>query len=265
MIDLHSHILYGIDDGAKDEGMTLNMLRQAEEDGISTIVATPHFVVGANNYTRESLLARFNDVTCLIDEKNINVKLFLGNELFLDEYIFDAVENKESYTLAGTSYLLLELPMSGKSLWTEKVLYQFIERGYKPILAHPERYIEVLKNPGLLVPLIEMGCLMQINSSSINGVHGSEIKKMAKFMLENGMAHIVSSDGHSDKRRNAKLSAAYETVLKIVGREKADNLFSINPNKILCDEMIEISVPKHIKYKKGFVERIKDYFTEIKK
>lgn len=264
MIDLHAHILYGLDDGARHRETTLNMLRQAEKDGIGTMVATPHYVVGANLYSPEALAARFDDVTRLIEKEDIKLKLLLGNELFLDEYIFEAVETKKCLTLAGTSYVLLELPMAGIPLYTEKVLYQFLAKGYRPILAHPERNAEVLENPVALLRFVEMGCIVQVNSTSITGIGGRREQEMARLLLMGNMAHLVATDCHTDRRRSPKLAAAYEKVSSWLGRQRADILFLTNPETVLKDETIEAGRPKLIHRGRGLTDRIKDYIFATK-
>lgn len=265
MIDLHAHILYGIDDGAQHVEMTLNMLRQAEEDHIGTMVATPHYVAGALIYRPEVLRARYEDVLHLIKEEGINIRLFLGNELFLDEYIFEAVESKECHTLADTSYVLLELPMAGIPLETEKVLYRFLTKGYRPILAHPERNAAVLSNPALLLNLLEMGCITQLNSGSITGNNGRRIQGTARLLLESNMAHLVASDCHSDNRRPPALTRAYKLVSAWLGDKRAYRLFYDNPERVLRDEGINIgSPPRLIQREKGLRSRIKGCFNVAK-
>jgi len=264
MIDLHAHILYGIDDGPRHRETTREMLRQAEEDGIGTVVATPHYVVGANLYSPKALSARFDEVSRLIEQEGINIKLLLGNELFLDEYIFEAVESGKCHTLACTSYVLLELPMAGIPLYTEKVLYQFLAAGYRPILAHPERNAEVLDNPAVLIDFVEMGCIAQINSTSINGVHGRRVQDTAKLLLKSNMGHLVASDCHSDKRRSPELSAAYKRLSLWLGSQRADRLFRTNPETVLQDVTVETDRPKLIQRGRGLGDRIKGYIFAAK-
>lgn len=264
MIDLHAHILYGIDDGARHGEMTLDMLRQAEEDGIGTMVATPHYVVGANLYSPKGLAARFDDVVRLIDKEGIKINLLLGNELFLDEYIFEAVESKKCHTLAGTRYVLLELPMAGIPLYTEKVLYQFLANGYRPILAHPERNAEVLDDPAVLIPFLEMGCITQVNSTSMTGIGGRRVQEVSRLLLMSNMGHLVASDCHSDKRRSPRLSAAYKLASEWLGRQKADRLFHNNPETVLRGGAIKVDSPKLIHRERGLTSRIKSCFTAAK-
>ncbi len=264
MIDLHSHILYGIDDGSRHRDMTLNMLRQAEEDGIKIMVATPHYVVGANLYSARTLLLRYCSLLQIIDEQGLNIKLLLGNELFLDEYIFEAVEQKMCHTLAGTKYVLLELPMAGIPPCVEGVLYQFLTKGYRPILAHPERNVGFLNNPAQLIGFLEMGCIAQINSTSINGIHGHRVQDTAKQFLRNNMAHLVASDCHSDNRRRPELSVAYNRVSQWLGKQRADELFKINPRLVLQDEVIETRRPEYIRDGRNITQIIKDCFTATK-
>lgn len=264
MIDLHSHILYGIDDGATDMQMTLEMLKIAEKDGITTMVATPHYIVGANQYDQDDLKRRYHEVVDCIKRNSINIELLLGNELYLDEYILESLEQDECYSMGGTRYVLLELPMLGIPIYTEKVFYDLINKKYKPILAHPERYIPVQEDPNILIDYINMGCIIQVNSSSINGISGGKSRETARLLLENNMAHLIATDCHSNGRRQPQLSMAYMQVVSWIGKEKSNNLFFINPRKVLKNEDIDIGEPLYFRKKREFLNVLRNYFMATK-
>ncbi len=257
MIDIHSHILYGIDDGSRDEGMTLNMLRIAEEEGIQKIIATPHYIYGANKYNKDELYSRYIDVVKLIEKQGIEIELYLGNELLLDEYVVDSLLSDDSYTLANTKYILVELPMTGMPVYTENVLSELISSGYRPIIAHPERYTEIQENPNCLLNLIEIGCITQINSTSLLGLSGYKCQDTAKVLLNNDLVSLISSDSHSDRQRSPRLTESYEMVKKFYGDEQANRLFFYNPQKVLEDEALVIENICNIEIKRNIVSRMK--------
>ena len=264
MIDLHSHILYGIDDGARDLQMTLDMLKMAEEDGITTMVATPHYIVGANQYDQEDLINRYHEVVAYMKKTAIAIDLLLGHELYIDQYLPESLEKDQCYGIGDTSYLLVELPMMGIPTYTDQVLYDLINRGYRPILAHPERYAPVQEDPNILMDYIKMGCLTQINSGSIKGLNGRKVAETAKLLLKNNMGHLVASDCHSNKRRNPRLSTAYNQVLAWIGKEKTDSLFFDNPQKVLEDDDIDREEPVPIQKRRDFLYVLRKYLVMTK-
>ncbi len=260
MIDLHSHILYGIDDGSKNKEMTLEMLKIAQNDGIRSIVATPHYISGANKYDKEILNNQFIEAISLIKNNNINIDLKLGNELFLDEFIVDNLKKGKCNTIEGTKYVLIELPMIGIPIYTENVICDLISSRYKPILVHPERYIEIQEDPNILIKYIELGCVTQINSTSINGIGGKKVQETSKLIIENNMGHLVASDSHSNRTRSPKLKEVYEIVTSWIGKEKANKIFFENPKKILKDEDLDVEEPTCIQIKKSIIYKIKSIF-----
>lgn len=253
MIDLHTHILYGLDDGAKDGEMMLSMLRIAQEDGITGIVATPHYIYGANKYDNEMLQQRYNEAVEIINSNNIEIELYQGNELFLDEYCTDSLKNGEVRTLAGSRYVLTELPMLGFPKHTESVLYRMLCEGYIPVLAHVERYADIQKDLEILKRFIEMGCIAQVNATSITGIAGKSVQETTKSILRCNMGHLAASDCHSDRRRSPKLSAAFEIAREWVGDDNAENIFINNPQAVIDDGLLQIEEP--------FIEKKKSIFN----
>lgn len=252
MIDLHSHILYSLDDGAENEEMTLNMLRIAHQDGISRIIATPHYICGENRYNIEALEKRLQETVSLAEKNNIDVKLYPGNEIYLDEYALDSIKGGQCSTLAGSRYVLCELPTAGFSGFLknmENLLYNILGNGYIPVLAHVERYEYIQSDLTVLKRFLEMGCVSQMNATSINGIAGKRAQKAAREILHRNMGHIVASDAHTDRVRAPRLRQAYETVRRWLGEERADNIFHVHPEAILKNESFQVAEPADIKKK----------------
>ncbi len=252
MVDLHAHILYGLDDGAKDEEMMLSMLHIAQQEGITKIVTTPHFICGANKYTDEMLQKRYNEAVELIQDNDLDIELYQGNELFLDEYAADSLTSGQARTLAGTRYVLVELPMLGFQKHTENILYRMLSDGYIPIIAHVERYTDIQKDLELLKRFIEMGCITQINTTSITGIAGKKVQETTKSILNCNMGHLAASDCHSDRRRSPRLCAAFELVRSWLGDERAEDIFCENPQAVVDDELLQIEEPVLIKKRRFF-------------
>lgn len=252
MIDLHSHVLYGLDDGAENEEMTLNMLRIAHQDGISRIVATPHFVCGGSRYNAETLEKRLQETVSLAEENNIDVKLYPGNEIYLDEYALDNIKGGQCSTLAGTRYVLIELPTAGFSGFLknmENILYNILGNEYIPVLAHVERYEYIRSDLNVLRRFLEMGCVSQVNATSINGAAGKGVQRAAREILLRNMGHIVASDAHTDRVRAPRLSQALETVRSWLGEESAKRYFYDYPDAILRNESFQVEEPTEIRKK----------------
>lgn len=239
MIDLHSHILFCLDDGAKDAKETMEMLRIAVKDGISKMVATPHYIYGSNNYDATKLNESLHNVQALIKEEGLNIQLYPGNELYLDYNLSVNLSEGNCLSLAGTDYVLVELPMNTIPNYTENVIYSLLENGYDVILAHPERYIPIQNEPEMLYKFLEMGCLVQINALSVTGAMGKKVQDIAKRFIEKNWVHFVATDCHSKGVRAPKLSPAFELVAGWADKKTAEELFIINPGKVLNNEDIQ--------------------------
>ena len=212
MIDFHSHIIHGIDDGAKSLDISLEMLKISENEGVEYICATPHFISEEFEITRESYVEKLNKLVMASREENLKIKILSGLEIYMHPNLPKLYKEKKIWGINDSEYLLVELPMGQFPIYTEDVFYELMLLGAKPILAHPERNIKIMKNHDLIVNLIKQGVLMQINSGSLFGDYGKEVKKTAQQFVKMNMVHILGSDGHNISSRKTKLKAAYEIV-----------------------------------------------------
>ena len=198
MVDVHSHILYGIDDGAKTIDESLNILKKAYSSGITDIVLTPHFIINSkyscNNQDKVKLVNNIKEK--LIDE-GIDINLYLGNEVYLDSGISSLI-NTDISTINGSRYMLIEFPMNRESTIIDDVLYELNKKGIIPVIAHPERYIYYYKNYDFFYDLIDRGCLLQGNVGSLYGIYGIKAKRMIKGLLKRKMITMMGSDVHHE-------------------------------------------------------------------
>lgn len=241
MIDIHTHILYGLDDGAADPAETLAMLQAAEADGTTRILATPHHIAGANSYTRQELLRRFEKTKRMAAEAGLAIRIDLGSELFLDDLIEKSVEDGDAPGLAGTPYLLLEFSMHRTTPYAEGVLSRLVRRGYRPVVAHPERCRQLRSDSGLFSRLRAMGCLFQVNAGTLLGREGIEAEAFVRRMLEEDAVHFVASDCHSPRWRPPGLTEAYERTKELAGAAAADRIFYTNPATMLDTKSLEVA------------------------
>jgi len=237
VIDLHSHYLYDVDDGARTLDDSLEMLRIAAADGVTHIVATPHQFHPAG-YHVEAPLARerFEAVGRAAREAGIDLSLSLGAEIHFSENIPEGLADGSLLPLAeGSRYFLFELPTT--SIPAEKFLFDIVftfqTRGFYPVLAHPERNFDVMADPRIAARLRERGVLLQITAQSITGEFGRKSRRAAKKLIRWGAADVIASDAHNPDRRPPGLSAAVRTAAKWVGVDAAEEMVTDTPQKIL--------------------------------
>lgn len=190
MIDLHSHIIYGVDDGARDVNDSLALLKEAEKYGVTDILLTPHFL--------ENRKLDINDIKKKFHElENLtNIKLYLGNEICIYNDIVDDLKSGKALTINGSNYVLIELLKSATFSNVFNVIHELRINGYIPIIAHAERYDYYMFDYEFFQRLIDMGCLLQGNYASLYGYYGPDCKKMLKYMLKKRMITFLVSDVH---------------------------------------------------------------------
>ncbi|MGQ9625556.1 MAG: tyrosine-protein phosphatase [Anaerolineae bacterium] len=249
MIDIHSHILPGLDDGAQDLAESIAMARMAQADGVKEIIATPH---NANwmGSRREEVLSLAKDLQAELEAKGIDVRIVPGVEVYLVPELARQLATGQAFTLDETRYLLLELPLSAYPVYTEQVIFELQVRGIVPVLAHPERNVAFQENVNLLFPLVERGALAQLTAASLEGIFGPLAQETARIMLEHKLAHFIASDAHGLINRTPVLSKGVEEAAKVIGPEGARAMVEGRPAALLRDEEITTEppvkyVPKH--------------------
>jgi len=240
IIDLHCHILPGIDDGSRSNEQSLEMAQQALENGIRTICATPHLPPNDrdNFYQKAKLILKETEI--LTKEQNLNIQLYMGFEISLD-YSLMTDKNLSNYTLnQNGKHLLCELPFGTSLNLAEKMFYPLRLDGYIPILAHVERFISSESEIKELPKLIDLGVLLQVNAASLVGIAGNRTKKIAETLVNSNLVHLVASDAHDQKVRSyLPMALAYASCERLVGEEKTQELFEINPSLILEGKTLE--------------------------
>jgi len=253
MIDFHSHIIHGVDDGAKSLNMSLEMLKIAENEGVEYICATPHFITEEFEITHSEYIERLEKLVLISREENFDIKILSGLEIYMHPNLPKLYKEKKIWGINDLQYLLIELPMGQFPIYTEDVFYELMLLGVKPILAHPERNLKIMKNHDLIINLINQGVMMQINAGSLLGDYGKEIKKTALEFLKRNMIHILGSDGHNITSRKTKLKEAY-TIIKR-GNEEVYTWIIENQTNIINNlpviDFLELKLKK-VKKKNSF-------------
>ncbi|MCX8074600.1 MAG: hypothetical protein N2749_03335 [Clostridia bacterium] len=250
MIDIHTHILSGIDDGSKSLENSIKIMEEAKKNGYTKIVVTPHYIEGSYETDNEEKLKLLQIMQQRLKEKNLDIELLLGNEVFITENIFYLIKNNKVCTINNSRYLLIELPRNDKIFNIDNYIFALKNCGIIPIIAHPERYRYVQENPNILIEYIEKGALFQLNTESLIGSYGRASKKTAKILVENNMVQFLATDSHRTNREYDNITNVKKLLLKLTDEENINRLMSINPDLVIKNQDIDVKEP--IRHKKIF-------------
>ncbi|WP_458411736.1 tyrosine-protein phosphatase [Schinkia sp. CFF1] len=249
MIDIHCHILPCIDDGPASMEASLEMAKQAAEQGIKTIIATPHHKNGSYENPKHTIIQAVETYNNRLKAEGIDLTILPGQENRIFGEIPEDYEAGTIQTIADTPYILIELPSSHVPRYTERVLFDLQVKGLKPIIVHPERNAEIINHPDSLYHLVEKGIFTQVTASSVTGHFGKKIQKFTFDLIEAQMAHFVASDAHNVTSRSFKLRDAYEELEKVFGME-ARFYFQENAELVVGNQTVYAGAPERIKKKK---------------
>lgn len=237
-IDIHCHILPGMDDGAESMEQSLEMLKIAQEDGITEIIATPHFHHRRGLAKPEVIRKKVQELNVVAKTEGLNIKIYWGNELFYTHELIETVKAGEALTLADSDYVLLEFSPDTEKRRIQYAVYQFLSEGYYPIIAHIERYLAFQKDADFLENIYQMGAYFQINAGSLLGNGGWNTRRYTKSVLKNGMIRFVATDGHDTQKRCPAYGKAAEWIAKKCGEESLREYLQENPRMILKNQAI---------------------------
>ncbi len=235
MIDIHCHIIPNIDDGCRNITESIALLKIAATDGIRRMVCTPHIHKGRFDNNQDNIQLGLSMLKKSAKEEGIDIELAGAAEVRFDSEIIDLLENDTLPLygeLDGQHYMLLELPHSNIPPGATHLINYLQNKGIKPVIAHPERNIELLRNPEKITQFTNLGCWLQITAGSIIGQFGQRCHELAHYYLEQDMVNVVASDAHNIKHRPPLLSEAKENIAKLYGEQRAQLLFWQNPYDI---------------------------------
>ncbi|GAX61655.1 tyrosine phosphatase [Candidatus Scalindua japonica] len=234
MIDIHAHILPSIDDGPETIEGSIALCKVAEEDGIKTIVATPHTKDGVYEAKSREILKAVETLNHRLKENQIDVEILPGAEIHIHEGLLENIKNKDALTINnGGKFILFELPFVFIPPGTDKFIFNLKVNGIVPILAHAERIKGFQKNPKLLEQLVAIGARVQVNAHGLTKRASSRERKCIEWLLKNKLVHFIASDTHSLKGRPPILSEAVKCASRIVGEIEARKLVYHNPQQII--------------------------------
>ena len=239
MIDLHCHLLPGIDDGPDTLEAALKLCRIAVEDGITHAVVTPHIHPGRWENNRESIQRKFQSLKVIVEHKGIPLRLGFAGEVRLSDQIMQQVGGSEIpfYGMVdGFRIMLLEFPHGHIIPGSVNLVEWLVRHKIRPLIAHPERNRQVMKDPAQLEPFINAGCWLQLTAGSVNGDFGSRAKKIARLLLQEDLVTVVASDGHNSRSRLPVLGKAYVSIAGEYGVERAVRLMQATPAHIVAGQ-----------------------------
>jgi protein-tyrosine phosphatase len=252
VIDIHCHILPGLDDGPREVEEALEMCRVSLAEGVTAVIATPHLYQGMFQTDRESILESYALVREALESEKIPLKLYVGADVHLVPDLGKRLEEGAALTLNRSPYLLLELPARVLPPNLNEIIYGLLSQGYVPILTHPERNDAILRRQDILLDLLHYGALCQITAMSVTGEFGTECERFACALIEAGAAHFIASDAHSTTWRSPGLMRAVQVAEEIVGKEKARCLVQDYPEAVLSGHKIETVEVKKLPKRKRF-------------
>ena len=247
MIDFHSHIIPNVDDGSRSVEETFELLKEAKDAGFSGVISTSHYM---EEYYETDVAERnvwIKAISESLGKKDIDLNLYLGNEVYITKNIINLLETRKATSINNSNYVLFEFPMNSKPMDMYDIIYDMLEYKLIPILAHPERYSFVQKDPNLVYDLIQKGVLMQSNYGSILGMYGEKAEIIVRKLLENNMVHFLGSDVHRSGSVYPKIHNCLREIETIIGEDKLEEISSVNPELVVENKRIDIDEPGEIK------------------
>lgn len=249
MIDIHCHILPNIDDGAQTLENSLEMAKTAINEGITTIIATPHHKNNQYINEKSSILEKVNDLNAVLKQENLPLNILPGQEVRIYGEVLEDYNKGEILTLNHTKYLFIEFPSSSVPRYSERLLYELQTEGIIPIIVHPERNKELQEKPDLLYKFVKNGALTQVTASSVVGYFGKNVKKFSEQMIEHNLTHFIASDAHNIHNRTFKMAESLEMIKENFGMDYI-YLFKENAELLIEDKNIIKEIPERIQRKK---------------
>lgn len=252
MIDLHCHLLPEVDDGPATVEDAVAMARMAVQDGVRTIVATPHGAewsyTGDESETRDRTAALRSELAA----RGVDLELLTGLEVYLTPDAATLHAQGRIFTLNGSRYILVEFPMQGVPAYAEQTLFDLQIRRLTPVIAHPERNSQIADNPEIVSRMVDRGMLVQVTAASVVGIFGARTRAAAELLLTRGLAHLLASDAHSIGGRSPVLSGAVRRASKLIGEAAATAMVTTAPAAVLRDAEVASPEPRPARRRSWF-------------
>lgn len=238
-IDIHSHILPRMDDGSRSMEQSLQMLRIACEEGISTMIATPHNMPGKGCPEPEVVYRKVQELREMAAQENIPIDILCGTEYYYREEVLEFFEEERGITMSDSECVLVEFEPMVERKYVRNALRDFLALGYTPIIAHVERYAKVMEKQDFVKELRLMGALVQVNAASVTGDNGWHTKQVVKKLLKERLVDFIGTDAHSDGRRAPRMEKCASILYKKYGKDYADALLFGNAENYFLKGTVE--------------------------
>lgn len=232
-IDIHSHILPGMDDGSRSIHQTMNMLETAAEEGISAMIATPHNMPGKGCPPGSVVRRKVEELRRAVEQEGIPVEILAGTEYYYREEVLDILDSGDAVTLGESDCVLVEFEPLAERNYIRNALRNILGMGYRPVIAHVERYLKLMEDPSALYDMRKNGILVQMNAMSVTGDNGRQARKDVRGLLKKRLVDFVATDAHSDGRRAPYMRKCADTLYKKYGAEYAEGLLFRNAEELL--------------------------------
>lgn len=238
MIDLHCHLLPGVDDGSKSMDISLKLATDAVKDGIDYALLTPHHMNGIYLNHKQSVIQQTQEFQVELDRHKIPLKVFPGQEVRINGDLLTALGQDDIlFADEGGRYLMLEFPDDDIPNYTSNVIYELMQRGIIPVIVHPERNTMIMKQPNILYDLLRKGCLSQITAGSYVGIFGHKVQKFSKQLIQAGQVYIFASDAHNLPNRKYEMTNAFAKLGNEFGNDYVSK-FNENAKRIINGDNI---------------------------
>lgn len=249
MLDMHAHILPGVDDGPAILEESMELIELAIAEGISDIIATSHAYSPHYDVPKAKVLEQIALLTKEVSNRNLSIRIHAGQEIRIQDFVIEKLRTNEALTLAGSKYVLLELPSSGIPAYTINIIQEILNLNKVPIIAHPERNRAIADKPARLARLINHGALAQVTAGSVAGHFGKNIQKLSMQLIDANLIHTYGSDVHNSSTRPFLFEKGLDYLEKRKYHDQVDILLENNA-RILTNKDFVLLEPKGIEYKK---------------
>lgn len=240
MIDFHSHIVYDVDDGVDTIEDAIQILKEARTVGFDKIILTPHYMQGCYTVPKSEIQTRIEVLNKKCKEENIDITLYQANEIYITDNMNEILQENLASSIHESRYVLLELPMKFEPIHLLEILETLLEKGKTPIIAHPERYAYIQKEPNKVQELIKHGVLFQANYGSVIGQYGKEAKKTIKKLLKSNSIHFLGTDVHKIANVYQNMDKIKHKLRKIIKEEQIEEITTKNAEKVIQNEKIKV-------------------------
>lgn len=234
LTDLHDHLIPGVDDGSPNLETSLALLEREYADGVRKMILTPHYRPGVFENTEEEIRTAYDNLCQVAGDRFPDLELYLGCELHAHMDMVEAIRTRPQFRMAGSDFILVEFSNQDERSYIRKRLYELCASGYRPIVAHTERYANLVKDLRFVQDLVDMGVMLQVNADSVLGKDGWRVRRFCRALMDRDLLHFIGSDAHDLKYRPPRMGECASYLEKKLGAFYMQKVMCENPKEIIC-------------------------------